>query len=177
MCFDRQPFLSGTLVRLRPLIVDDLPGLELAASDPLIWAQHPDRQRHNSVAFRRFFDDALSSGGALAIEDRSNGRIIGTSRYHGYDFQASEIEIGWTFITRRYWGGAVNGEMKHLMLRHAFRQVDSVVFLVAPENARSRRALEKIGAVRDGRRRDGGGRDCVLYRVTAEVWKHDHQGA
>ncbi|MEQ4303971.1 GNAT family N-acetyltransferase [Plantactinospora sp. B6F1] len=175
MSFDRQPVLTGSLVRLRPLTADDLSGLQLAASDPLIWAQHPDRQRHTPQAFRRFFDDALGSGGALIAEDISDGEIMGTSRYHGYDPEASEIEIGWTFLARKYWGGAVNGEMKRLMLRHAFRQVDSVIFLVAPENARSRSAVEKIGAVPDGRRLDGGGRDCLLYRVTAAAWKAAHR--
>jgi len=173
--FDRQAVLTGNLVRLRPLTVDDLPGLQSAASDPLIWAQHPDRQRHTPGAFRRFFDDALSSGGALTAEDASTGELIGTSRFHGYDPAANEIEIGWTFLARKYWGGAVNGEMKRLMMRHAFRQVHSVVFLIAPENVRSRRAVEKIGAVPDGRRLDGGGRACVLYRVTVEAWTADPQ--
>ncbi|MEU4215058.1 GNAT family N-acetyltransferase [Actinoplanes sp. NPDC026623] len=166
MSFDRQAWLTGALVRLRPLTAGDLPGLRSAASDPLIWAQHPDRRRHTPQAFRRFFDEALGSGGALTVEDVATGEVVGTSRFHGYDPAAGEIEIGWTFLARKYWGGAFNGELKHLMLRHAFRQVGSVVFLIAPENVRSRRAAEKIGAVPDGRRLDGGGRDCVLYRVT-----------
>ncbi|MDW5330314.1 GNAT family N-acetyltransferase [Plantactinospora sp. KLBMP9567] len=175
MSFDRQPVLTGNLVRLRPLTADDLSGLQLVASDPLIWTQHPDRQRHTRRAFRRFFDDALGSGGALIAENPSDGAIMGTSRFHGYDPEASEIEIGWTFLARKYWGGAVNGEIKQLMLCHAFRRVGSVIFLVASENARSRRAVEKIGAVPDGRRLDGSGRDCVLYRVTAAAWKAAHQ--
>jgi RimJ/RimL family protein N-acetyltransferase len=171
MSFDRQPVLAGTLVRLRPLVADDLSGLQLAASDPLIWEQHPDPQRHAPQAFRRFFDNALNSGGALTAEDPSTGETIGTSRFHGFDPEAGEIEIGWTFLARRYWGGAVNGEMKHLMLRHAFRRADSVIFLIAPENTRSRRAVEKLGAVPDGRRVDGVGLHAVLYRVTARAWR------
>ena len=65
---------------------------------------------------------------------------------------------------RTYWGGRYNGEMKRLMLDHAFRFVDSVVFLIAPTNFRSQRAVEKIGAVREGTARRGD-RDNVVYRL------------
>jgi len=61
---------------------------------------------------------------------RSNGRIIGSSRFHGYNEADSEVEIGWTFLARTHWGGRYNGEMKRLMLQHGFQFVDNVVFLV-----------------------------------------------
>jgi N-acetyltransferase len=116
--------------------------------------------------FRAFFGEALASGGALVAIDRSDGRVIGTSRFHGHDPAASEVEIGWTFLARFYWGGAWNGEMKRLMLAHAFRFVEKVLFRVGPENGRSRRAVEKIGGVLAGSCvRDG--RESVVYRVRA----------
>ena len=59
----------------------------------------------------------------------------------------SEIEIGWTFLVRAFWGGETNSEIKSLMLRHAFTFADTVVFWVAEDNIRSRRAMEKIGGV------------------------------
>jgi RimJ/RimL family protein N-acetyltransferase len=90
---------------------------------------------------------------------------MGSSRYYGYDEGKREVEIGWTFLARKYWGGTYNREMKQLMLRHAFRFVDSVIFLVGPHNIRSQRAVEKIGAVRVGSRRDGNGRESVVYRI------------
>jgi len=80
---------------------------------------------------------------------------------------ASEVEIGWTFLARSHWGGLYNGEMKRLMLQHAFRFVDSVLFLVGPDNHRSQRAVEKIGGVRDGCRRDATGMESYLFRVKA----------
>ena len=169
MPFDFQPTLSGTLLELRPLQAQDYAGLYAAASDPAIWAQHPARDRYKESVFKAFFDEQLASGGALVAIDTHTGEVIGTSRFHGYDPDRSEVEIGWTFLVRSRWGGAYNGEMKRLMLGHAFRFVDSVVFLVDPGNRRSQRAVEKIGGVRSGHRLDGAGRESILYRIRAST--------
>src|SRR5581483_2126567 len=165
MPFDLQPHLMGDLIELRPLRPEDYPALYAVASDPLIWEQHPCRDRYQDEVFQAFFRDALASGGALIALDRQTGRVIGSSRFHGYNAEKSEVEIGWTFLARSHWGGAYNGEMKRLMLRHAFRFVNSVVFLVGPSNIRSQRAVEKIGGVRAGRRLDATGRESVLFRI------------
>lgn len=145
--FELQPHLIGDLLELRPLRPEDWEDLFQAASDPMIWELHPASDRYKEEVFREFFRDALASGGALVAVDRNTQKIIGSSRYHGYEPEKSEIEIGWTFLARSYWGGKYNAEMKRLMLDHAFKFADSVVFLVGSENLRSRRALEKIGAV------------------------------
>ena len=79
--------------------------------------------------------------------------VIGTSRFHGYDAQRSEVEIGWTFLARSHWGGIYNGQMKALMPRHAFTFVDTVLLVIGAQNVRSQRAAEKIGAKRAGSRR------------------------
>ena len=169
MTFDLQPVLKGEFLELRPLRQADFPELYSAASDPLIWEQHPSNDRYKEEVFREFFREAMESGGALVALDSRDGRIIGSSRFHAYDEEKSEIEIGWTFLARSYWGGVYNGEMKQLMLRHAFRFVKSVVFLVGPHNLRSQKALENIGGVRVESRRDSLGRDCVVYQVTAST--------
>jgi RimJ/RimL family protein N-acetyltransferase len=166
MPFDPQPTLAGPLVDLRPLRADDFDTLYAAASDPLIWEQHPERNRHEPDAFRAYFAAQLESGGALIVLDAQTDETIGLSRYHGYDAERSEVEIGWTFRVRRCWGGVYNRELKDLMLDHAFRFVDNVVFLVAPGNTRSRRAVEKIGAVEIGMRPGADGRPSVAYRIT-----------
>ena len=171
MGFDTQPVLTGRLVELRPLREDDFPVLFAVASDPLIWQQHPDPDRCTEPVFRQFFRSAMESGGALLVLDRSDGRVIGSSRYAEHDEAASEIEIGWTFLARSHWGGIYNGEMKRLMLAHAFRFVRRVVFRVGVNNRRSQRALEKIGAsyVRDepDPRR---GHPAILYEITRETF-------
>lgn len=102
----------------------------------------------------------------VAIDSR-NGRVIGSSRFHGYHEEKSEIEIGWTFLARPHWGGVYNREMKRLMLRHAFQFVSSVIFLVGPQNLRSQRAVEQMGGVRAGSGLDGSGRDSYVYRIMA----------
>ena len=167
MPFDLQPTLKGELLRLRPLRPEDFPVLFAVASDPLIWEQHPVKDRYTEEVFRGFFREAMESGGALIATDARDGQVIGSSRFHGYDSEKSEIEIGWTFLARSHWGGTYNGEMKRLMLRHAFRFVNSVVFLVGPQNMRSQRAMEKIGGVRAGSRRDAAGRETLVYRIVA----------
>jgi RimJ/RimL family protein N-acetyltransferase len=170
MSFDYQPSLKGELVELKPLGAEDFDGLYAVAADPLIWEQHPVRNRHEEAVFRAFFIESLASGGALVVIDVRSQRIIGSSRFHGYDEERSEVEIGWTFLARSYWGGSYNGEMKRLMLRHAFRFVGSVVFLVGRQNVRSQRAIEKIGGVRVGIRPDAGGRESYVYQITAATF-------
>jgi RimJ/RimL family protein N-acetyltransferase len=164
--FDLQPSLKGDLLELRPLLPDHFPQLFAVASDPLIWEQHPATGRYQEAVFRVFFDDALHSGGALIATDAKDGRVIGTSRFHGYDAEKSEIEIGWTFLARSHWGGRYNGEMKRLMIEHAFQFVDSVIFVIGSQNLRSQKAVEKIGGVFAGERPGEGGRSNVVYRIT-----------
>lgn len=163
--FDLQPHLVGDLVELRPLRAADYPELYAAAADPLIWEQHPVPDRHEEATFRAYFAEHLAAGETLVALDRGSGRVIGQSRFHGYDPVRSEVEIGWTFLARPYWGGDYNGEMKRLMLAHAFGFVSRVVFLVHPQNIRSQRAVEKVGAVRVGSRPDASGRENVLYEL------------
>ena len=171
MSFDRQPVLRGELLELRPLRSDDFSELHRAASDPLIWEQHPEPDRWTEPVFRAYFDEGLASGGALVAIDRSSGKIVGSSRFHGFDANAGVVEIGWSFLARTYWGGRYNGEMKRLMLTHAFRWVDRVIFLIGPDNLRSQRAVEKIGAVRAGTTTDAKGRERVVYGLTAAEFK------
>jgi N-acetyltransferase len=169
--FELQPTLEGKLLLLRPLGEDDYPGLFAVASDPLIWEQHPNWDRYKEDVFRDFFRVAMESGGALAAIDRTDGKIIGSSRYFGYDQEKSEVEIGWTFLARKYWGGVYNGEMKQLMLEHAFQFVRRVIFMIGESNIRSRRAVEKIGGVFAGSRPNESGLDRVVYELTAERYR------
>ena len=150
MAFDLQPHLKGELIELRPLTPNDRDELFAVASDSLIWEQHPEPDRYKKDVFRIFFNDALASGGAFVIMDRETQHIIGSTRFYGYDAEKSEIEIGWTFLARRYWGGRYNAEMKQLLLNHAFKFVESVVFFVGEDNVRSQKAMEKVGAIKIG---------------------------
>jgi N-acetyltransferase len=167
----RQPVIKGELLQLRPLRLEDFADLYAVASDQLIWEQHPHNTRYQEEVFRKFFQDALASGGALVAIDSKTGRIIGSSRYDGYNREKGQVEIGWTFLARSHWGGVYNGEMKRLMLEHAFQFVDNVVFVIGIRNFRSQKAVEKLGAVRVGTTVDGGGADCFVYRLGAKEWE------
>lgn len=171
MPFDAQPVLRGSLVDLRPLQPGDFDALYAVASDPLIWEQHPNHDRWKREIFRGFFDQAMESHGALLALDAGTREVIGSSRYHDYSEAKREVEIGWTFLARRCWGGAYNGEMKHLMLRHAFRYVDRVVFLVGLTNVRSQQAVLKIGGVAAGRRANGTGQDSLVFEITRAAYR------
>src|SRR6266487_4212076 len=100
MSFDLQPALMGDLLELRPLRAEDFDALYAVASDPAIWEQHPVPDRYKEDVFRVFFDEQLASGGALVAVDSETGEVIGMSRFHGYDAGRSEVEIGWTFLSR-----------------------------------------------------------------------------
>ncbi len=172
MSFDYQPVLIGELVELRPLRAEDYDELYAVAADPLIWEQHPAKNRYEEAVFRAFFGDALASGGALIATDARARRVIGSSRFFGYNREKSVVEIGWTFLARSHWGGRYNGEMKRLMLHHAFRFVNYVIFIIGVNNRRSQRAVEKIGAVRVGSRPDTAGNDSYVYQIAPSTLRN-----
>jgi RimJ/RimL family protein N-acetyltransferase len=144
--FQLQPTLEGEHLYLRPLDSGDFEALYAVASDPLVWEQHPNPLRYMRPVFEQWFEDAQQSGGTLVVIDKATDQIIGSSRYYHLDEIAREVAIGFTFLGRKYWGGATNGELKKLMLDHAFRSVNAVWFHVGPNNLRSQMALKKIGA-------------------------------
>lgn len=145
---DRQPVLEGERLLLRPLREDDWEELFAVASDPQVWTVHPAHDRWQEPVFRAFFADALAQGGALAVNEKASGAIVGSSRFQGHDpADGGSVEIGWTFLARRLWGGGYNAEMKRLMLQHALQYVERVEFRVGEANVISRRAMVNIGGI------------------------------
>ena len=177
-----QPKLEGSLIQLRPLIQDDFDALYTAGSDPAIWEQHPERNRYKRENFLVYFRSGIESGGALAIVDKRTERVIGSSRFSIYDVKNSTVEIGYTFLTREYWGEGYNGELKKLMLNHAFNFVNKVHFYIGQKNLRSRRAIEKLGASLveiQSRNPDQDDTSCsAVYEITRLAWRdaqHENQ--
>ena len=160
-----QPTLKKDLVILRPLRENDFEALYDVAKDPLIWEQHPENNRYERKIFEKFFLESLESGGSLIVIDLKNNKVIGSSRYNGYSADKKEVEIGWTFLARSYQGGSYNKEMKRLMLEHAFKYANSVIFLVGVHNIRSQRAVEKIGGIRIGTSPDDTGNESFVYKI------------
>ncbi len=144
--FDLQPTLTGSTISLRPLQAEDFEALYLAASDPLIWEQHPSPLRYQRDVFEKeFFSGALASGSAFVVFENESGQIIGSSRFYDWDPVQKEVAIGFTFLTRAHWGGVSNQQKKKLMLDHAWQWAERVWFHIGRHNWRSRKAVEKIG--------------------------------
>ena len=144
-----QPVLDGPTLQLRPLAASDLEPLYAVANDPALWAQHPEPTRWQRPVFEAFFAGALACGSAVVAEERATGNVVACSRYYDIDLEHRNVAIGYTFVARSHWGGPTNGELKSLMLDYAFTQVDTVWFHIGRDNWRSRKAIEKIGAVLD----------------------------
>jgi RimJ/RimL family protein N-acetyltransferase len=169
-----QPTLIGTSLRLRPLTERDFEPLFAAASDPLIWEQHPDRERYKRDKFQLYFDSGTESKGALAVIDLKTGEMIGSSRFTGHDPKATSIEVGYTFVSRPYWGKGYNHEVKTLMLNYAFQFVDTVFFFVGETNYRSQKAMLKIGATEVKKvttlQLGGDFRTSIVYQMKKTDW-------
>ena len=174
MTVDLQPTLRGSLIEVRPLCADDWAELFAVASDPLIWEQHPASDRYKEDVFREFFRVALETQSALVAIDLASGRVIGSSRYADHDAERREIEIGWSFLARSYWGGRYNRELKRLMLDHAFQFVDRVRFIIGPQNIRSQQAIQRIGGVLLGTEVIRG-QESVVFVIDRSPPQADHR--
>jgi N-acetyltransferase len=167
--FDFQPTLQGNSISLRPLVAEDFESLYQAASDPLIWAQHPEPSRYQRDVFEQnFFKGAVVSGSAFVVVENATGNLVGSSRYYEWDAERAEVAIGYTFIARSHWGGATNREMKRLMLDHAFKWANVVWLHIGKDNWRSRKAAEKIGAVfthEEIKVINGQSRETAFYKI------------
>lgn len=146
MNFNLQPLLENDLVLLRPLKEEDFKPLFDVASDPLIWEQHQNKDRYTRESFTQFFNEAIASKGAMIIFDKKSNEVIGSSRFKIIDESEGVIEIGWSFLGKKYWGGHYNREFKKLMVNHALQSCKKVVFYVHRINFRSQGALAKLGA-------------------------------
>ncbi len=144
--FELQPILQNKILRLEPLKKEDFERLYRVASDPLIWEQHPNRNRYEREVFSTFFMGALESGGAFLIINQSTDQVIGSTRFYNWELEKRSVSIGYTFFARDHWGGIYNPAAKALLLDHAFKFVDEVLFHIGAYNLRSQKAIEKLGA-------------------------------
>jgi N-acetyltransferase len=174
--------LSGHGVTLRPLTLDDEAGLKAAAADGELWTLRvtsvPEPQHT-----RRYIEDALAqfeAGNrmAFAVQDSASGEVLGSTSYHDILPAVRRVEIGWTWYARRVQRTHVNTACKLLLLEHAFDTLGCAVVGWRTDhlNLASQRAIERLGALKDGvirgqaLRRDGTVRDTVMYSMRREEW-------
>ena len=174
--------LEGRGVRLVPLTLAHGPGLALAVADGRLWelwytsAPEPD----SVEAYVQAALDGQAAGHMLpwAVCDARSGAVIGCTRYHDVLPAVERVEIGYTWYAARWQRSHVNTTCKLLLLGHAFETLGCAVVGLRTDNFnfRSQRAIEALGAKRDGvirhhaPRRDGTVRDTVLYSVIAPEW-------
>lgn len=174
MLLDLQPTLENEWILLEPLQEHHFAALYEIAQDPLIWEQHPNPDRYQKAVFSDFFRDSMASQGALIILDQRTARVIGSSRFKRIDASAEAIEIGWSFLSREYWGGTYNKAMKSLMIDHAFRTIHQVVFYIGTANVRSQKAVEKLGGIQITSLTHPAiaktDEDILSYLIHKEVW-------
>lgn len=172
MNFNWQPTLESDLLILRPLEENNFENLYKVASDPLIWEQHPAKDRCQRDVFEVFFKEAIESKGAFVVIDKQTGEITGSTRFFPVKEIQNAIEIGWTFLARQYWGGHFNTSMKKLMMDYAFNFVENIIFRIHEYNIRSQKAVEKLGGKRiiqsDNQLLDAGENSTVIYRISKQ---------
>lgn len=174
--------LEGHGVRLEPLALSHAPDIAAAARDGNIW-----ELRFTSVpapgqeeAYVQTALDGLREGQMLpwAVRDLASGTIVGSTRYHDILANMDRVEIGYTFYAKRCQRSHVNTSCKLLLLAHGFDTLGCQVIGLRTDilNTVSQRAIEKLGANRDGVirhygiRKDGSVRDTVMYSILASEW-------
>lgn len=175
--------LHGDLVAIEPLRAGHAAGLLAAADDDEVFAWLPYPRLADLDQAQSWIDDSLADRRAgrrlpFAVLDASDGAVIGATSFWDFDAHNAHIEIGSTWLSRASWRTGRNAEGKLLLLTHVFETLglERVAFRTDIRNERSQRAIERLGAVREGihrhemRRRDGSWRDSVHYSLLREEW-------
>jgi RimJ/RimL family protein N-acetyltransferase len=174
--------LEGRGIRLEPLSAEHEASLSAAAADGRLWelwfTSIPD-----PGGMRAYIQEALAGqrdGHMLpwAVRDVSSGAIVGSTRYHDVVPEIDRVEIGYTWYAQRWQRTGVNTTCKLLLLTHAFETLGCKVVGLRTDgvNIRSQRAIEALGARKDGVirhskiRKDGTVRDTVMYSILAGEW-------
>jgi RimJ/RimL family protein N-acetyltransferase len=175
MIINTQPVLENDEVAIYPLQEQDFEALYNVASNPKIWEQHPNKNRWQKEVFKNFFEGAMKSNGAFKIIDKSNGDVIGCTRFYDYNQEDDSILIGYTFYATQYWGKGINHAVKSLMLDYIFNFVSNVYFHIGAVNIRSQIAISRLGATKIAEQEISYfGEESKLnyiYRITKKEWR------
>ena len=180
---DLRTRLKGRLVVVEPLATTHEPGLRDAAADGDLFRWLPDDLASADHQLRGWLEVSLEASQndrevPFAIVLADSGKVVGSTRFHEIRLEHLRVEIGWTWLARSSWGTGVNVETKLLLLTHAFETVGCrrVEFKTDARNARSRGALEALGATFEGVLRKhmvvqrGAARDSAYYSVIDDEW-------
>lgn len=179
----KQVTLNGRLVRLEPLTMNHAAELYEASRDPALWTYKPVKQPQVLADMRQLIAATLQSQEAgtclpFAIRSLERDGVVGETRYHNFTVSDCGVEIGWTWLAPAVQRTGVNTECKYLLLRHAFEEWGAirVQFRTHHLNTTSQRAIERLGAVREGVLRnhlimpDGSYRHSVYFSIIDSEW-------
>jgi RimJ/RimL family protein N-acetyltransferase len=174
MSINFQPTLKNEWVIAEPLLPIHFDVLFAAANDPLIWEQHPNKNRWQLPDFTNYFEGAIKSGGAFLVRDAKSNEVIGSSRFSDYIVETNTVSIGYTFFIRRCWGKGYNYALKRLMLTQIFNYVDVVHFYVGASNIRSQTSITRFGAIKIGEKETAYYGEApkldFIYAITKAEW-------
>ncbi|WP_416141309.1 GNAT family N-acetyltransferase [Lysinibacillus capsici] len=174
--------LENEVVKLKPLELSDLQEILETGSYPEIWS-HMSTTIEKKEDVNNFVENALRAKDGktefpFVIVDKQSGDIIGSTRFMDIDDKHQRLEIGYTWLTPAYWRTAINTNCKYLLLQHCFEHLhlQRVQIKTDHDNIRSQKAIERIGATKEGIlrnhmiRKDGTTRHTVMYSITIEEW-------
>ncbi|ASB68846.1 GNAT family N-acetyltransferase [Bacillus subtilis] len=171
--------LTGELIRVVPMDKSHIQGLYEAAKDENIWAHLPKTitTLHDMEAFVEEALQTKESGTEFpfVIIHRETGKIVGTTRFLYMSSASRSLEIGWTWFHPPVWGTSVNTECKYLLLQYCYEQLNTIR-VQFERNIRSQKAIERLGAVKEGIlrnqmiRKDGTFRNSVFYSIIDSEW-------
>jgi len=174
--------LENEVVKLKPLELSDLPEILETGSYPEIWS-HMSTTIEKKEDVNNFVENALRAKDektefTFVIVDKQSGDIIGSTRFMDIDDKHQRLEIGYTWLTPAYWRTAINTNCKYLLLQYCFEHLhlQRVQIKTDHDNIRSQKAIERIGATKEGIlrnhmiRKDGTTRHTVMYSITIEEW-------
>ncbi|HEY4312361.1 MAG TPA: GNAT family protein [Pirellulales bacterium] len=175
----RRITLSGRVVRLEPLAMSQAEDLVAAASPEIFTNTFPPPE-FSPAGFQAVIGylGSLTDWCPFAIVSQETGKAVGMTCFLDIRPRDRNLEIGFTWIAKALQGTAVNPECKYLLLQHAFEDQHAIRVQLKTDsrNQQSQRAIEKLGAVREGILRrhmimpDGYIRDTVMYSITDEEW-------
>lgn len=174
--------LENEIVKLEPINLSHIEGIIKAASDPVIW-EHMSVELLNRESVIQYVQDGVKKREAktdyvFVIIDQSTREIVGATSYMDISLQHKRLEIGSTWLSPKVWRTTINTNCKYLLLKYGFEQLglQRIQIKTGHENIRSQKAIERIGATKEGIlrnhmiRKEGTIRHTVMYSIISEEW-------
>lgn len=180
---DFQKVIHTEKVILRPMKIDDFEEMKSLTTDPKMWYYFT-ADLSNEVTLKKWIETAISDlkkykALPFTIIDTRNENIIGTTRIGNISELNKRVEIGWTWISKKYQGTGINRHVKKLLFEYLFKETDTlrIEFKTDILNIPAKKGMEKVGLVKEGVLRshtlmtNNRRRDTLYYSILKDEWK------